>query len=140
MKCGRPDVQEILEQWLKEHGYDGLVNPDETCGCVLDDLCPCGTPSLSECVAGYKITRDDPEWEEYGNNFSEWVMITDTPKRLKKREFVNLGYANSWADTPDIVKACEAKGHTPDKVNLGNCLNEYRCEACGYLYKVDSSG
>ena len=39
--------------WLKEHGYDGLCNPDRECGCTLDDLMPCGEPHETECVGGF---------------------------------------------------------------------------------------
>lgn len=49
---------------------------------------------------------------------------------------INLGYANGWKETPEIVRQCEHK--TVTRV-VGNCLEETSCEVCGYVYKVDSS-
>lgn len=49
-------VKEIVAEWLKEHGYDGLYYPD-TCGCLLDDLMPCGE-SCDHCEPGYKLPGD----------------------------------------------------------------------------------
>jgi len=50
----------------------------------------------------------------------------------------NLGLANSWGENiPQVVKDCK---HDLDVKNLGNCLNEFSCEVCGYRYRVDSSG
>ena len=66
----------------------------------------------------------------------EWEKQKKQSKDLVK----DLGYANSWSKTPDIVKACEARGHIPEEISRGRCLTEYRCEACGYKYLVDSSG
>jgi hypothetical protein len=34
-------VKEILADWLKKHGYDGLCYPRGECGCGLDDFIPC---------------------------------------------------------------------------------------------------
>lgn len=48
-----PTVQEIITIHLKQNGYDGLCNDD--CGCLIDDLAPCGNISLN-CKAGYKAT------------------------------------------------------------------------------------
>jgi hypothetical protein len=48
------NVKEIIETYLKENGYDGLQNYDDTdCACYLDDLCPCGGHDhiLSGCNA-----------------------------------------------------------------------------------------
>jgi len=35
------DGIEILKQWLIEHGWDGLSNPADECGCGTDDFMPC---------------------------------------------------------------------------------------------------
>jgi hypothetical protein len=52
------NVKEIVLQWLKANGYDGLFIDD--CGCVLDDLMPCaaayyGDGGCDGCVPGYKV-------------------------------------------------------------------------------------
>ena len=52
-------VIEIVKQYLKENGYDGLCNED--CGCVIDDLAPCEEMS-EQCEAGYKHTVNTEEW------------------------------------------------------------------------------
>ena len=52
-----PDVREIVKGWLKEHGYDGLCCPASECGCLLDDLIPCGWPYM-DCEPGYKHISD----------------------------------------------------------------------------------
>ena len=57
-----PDVVEIIKQWLREHGYDGLFCPSEweedNCGCGLDDFMPCGLIGgcgmTEQCRAAYR--------------------------------------------------------------------------------------
>jgi len=59
----------------------------------------------------------------------------------------DLGYANGWRETPEIVEKCGAthdRGDQGEKhrfysKNVGRCLNEYGCLTCGYKYLVDSS-
>jgi hypothetical protein len=50
-------VRNILEQWLREHGYDGLYTTD--CGCKIGDLVPCGE-DCTECMPGV-LTSPDPD-------------------------------------------------------------------------------
>lgn len=51
----RITAKEIIAEWLKANGYDGLYNHE--CGCLIDDLIPCGEdPSL--CEAGIARERD----------------------------------------------------------------------------------
>ena len=49
-------VREIVAQWLRDHGYDGLYH-DGDCGCLLDDLMPC-CDSCDNCEPGYKQPGD----------------------------------------------------------------------------------
>jgi len=44
-------VLDIVKQYLIANGYDGLYNED--CGCVVDDLIPCGD-CFDNCIPGYK--------------------------------------------------------------------------------------
>ena len=32
----------MTTDWLREHGYEGLVNKESGCGCGLPDFAPCG--------------------------------------------------------------------------------------------------
>lgn len=35
------NVKMIVEEWLKEHEFDGLCNLDIPCGCLCGDLIRC---------------------------------------------------------------------------------------------------
>lgn len=50
------NCKEMIEAWLKDHGYDGLCNPELECGCGLGDFpfMPCESCDLIECVPAYK--------------------------------------------------------------------------------------
>lgn len=49
-------VKEIIEAYLKEHGYDGLCGCE--CGCSLDELMECSETDTYLCEPGYKIPCD----------------------------------------------------------------------------------
>lgn len=49
-----PTVFEIVAEYLKANGYDGLICEDSHCGCGLDDLMPCGE-LYDDCQAAHAI-------------------------------------------------------------------------------------
>lgn len=52
-------VKEIITDWLKKNGYDGLCT--EECGCQLGDLGPCClSENILSCVPGYKHSCEYP--------------------------------------------------------------------------------
>ena len=57
---------QLLSEALTAMGADGLCNPDEDCGCDIEELAPCENLNLSECKAAkwYKPARDSPEFDE----------------------------------------------------------------------------
>lgn len=75
-------VADMVAEWLREHGYDGLTN-GEDCACLAtDDSCPlfswCLTGSEQSsgagsvmCVPGHKVMRG-----------SEWDIVPDERHRL----------------------------------------------------------
>ncbi len=56
------NVEDIVKAWLKENGYDGLVNLHGECGCDIDDLNPC-CELCHECEAAY-LHSDGLWWKE----------------------------------------------------------------------------
>lgn len=48
------NCKEIIEKYLKDNGYDGLIEKEEGCGCGLDNLIPCDSYCLY-CEPGYKV-------------------------------------------------------------------------------------
>ena len=63
-------VRKILESYLKENGFDGLVYPGE-CACKIGDLQPCESGIL-ECEPGY--LQHDPTGE------FDFIITTTKPK------------------------------------------------------------
>lgn len=47
-------VKDIIIQYLKENGFEGLVDIDNECGCLVDDLAPCFGSDLTNCEPAYK--------------------------------------------------------------------------------------
>ncbi|MGY5852438.1 MAG: hypothetical protein RTU92_02600 [Candidatus Thorarchaeota archaeon] len=58
MKKSSLNVGEIVAEYLKKNGFDGLVEEDGECGCELDDLFPCQNEGALFCQAGYKVDCD----------------------------------------------------------------------------------
>ena len=54
-------VLSMIRQTLQAMHADGLSNRDIECGCLLDDLAPCGCPQLNNCVAGMRVADDEDE-------------------------------------------------------------------------------
>ena len=46
-------VEEIVAEYLKANGYDGLYEDGE-CSCQIGDIAPCDE-SFGDCKAGYKV-------------------------------------------------------------------------------------
>jgi len=51
-EIGDVTAKEIMIDWLTTHGYDGLYG--EECGCLLDDLMPCGE-GCEGCQGGVRM-------------------------------------------------------------------------------------
>jgi hypothetical protein len=49
------NVKKIVAEWLKSNGYHGLVCTEVPCGCLVDDLMPCGE-LCPDCKPGHKET------------------------------------------------------------------------------------
>ena len=45
---------EIVTQYLRANGYDGLYHSDGECACEVGDLWPCDNPN-GDCKAGHYV-------------------------------------------------------------------------------------
>jgi hypothetical protein len=54
------DVGSIITEYLRKNGFDGLCSDD--CGCLIDDLFPCGQP-WPDCVPGVSNPERAKEME-----------------------------------------------------------------------------
>ena len=61
---------------------------------------------------------------------TEIEMADKAARRVK-----DLGWANGWAETPAVVKACT---HRKVEVSLSSCVTQVTCLECQYTYRVDS--
>ena len=69
------NVKEMLQKALREMGANGLCDPDEECGCALDDLAPCECLNLCECQAAKKMMSepDSHEMFAYGPEYYQVI-------------------------------------------------------------------
>lgn len=69
------ELCQIVSEWLRENGYDGLCNGDLECGCLRTDLAPCGFPGIT-CEAGYARPprEDEPEFGD-----SRCIVVDEKP-------------------------------------------------------------
>jgi hypothetical protein len=57
-------VKEIVLQYLKDNGYDGLYYEDQ-CGCSLDHFMPCGG-EREECRPGHLMKDKESGFDYIG--------------------------------------------------------------------------
>jgi len=85
---GKMNVKEILIEWLKDHGCDGLCNTDIGCGCGFtscipgdtysNDFIPCEDINENECQPAYRwecekcMEKSECLWYDEGKTDGCW--------------------------------------------------------------------
>jgi len=106
----RINVKTIVKEWLASHGYDGLYNASVPCGCLSDDLAPCGG-DMTDCCAGHREDVDEKdECGCDGQGTVHWHISGNVPKPPKP--------------TPKQLKAIGKvlDGDEPKKCKVGNLI------------------
>jgi len=75
-------VKDIIIEYLKNNGYDGLYNRWGQCACLIDDLVPC-CGGIDECEPGY-VHKSDCICKncrhlalEFEGEDSDWIMLSE---------------------------------------------------------------
>ena len=71
-----PTVKEIVRNFLKNEGYEGLFNEDAPCACKLDELICC--EEFFDCEAGYIVPCD----EEFDGEF-DYCISREKPNNAE---------------------------------------------------------
>jgi hypothetical protein len=144
-------VLEIVRQYLKTNGYDGLYNEDGQCACLLDDLHPCGEYNdISECSPGYKYVCDGKNCNvdvcEPERGQDNWHVGATKPRPKRDLGKVQAGVLSAivehgkysewcgwtWSThsaTIRVVRSLEIRGLVkrepgPNCVSIGSTTNE----------------
>ena len=72
----------ILAQ-LVTGGFDGLYNGNG-CACGVDDLMPCDSESIQNCMAGYKVPCDPGSCDNDGD--CDFHIVPQKPAAIRKGE------------------------------------------------------
>lgn len=73
-------VIEIVKAHLLTNGFDGLVQTDAECGCLCDDLAPCGG-DFSTCEPAYRGADEE-------GNLGDWAMYRTKERARESVETV----------------------------------------------------
>jgi len=73
-------VIEIVKAHLVANGFDGLVHVDAECGCLLEDLQPCGE-DCGGCEPAYRGAHEE-------GDFGDWAMYRTKARALESVETV----------------------------------------------------
>ena len=58
---------DMIKEYLIENGFNGIMNSDHGCDCLVSNLAPCGK-SINDCQSGFKMLEGDG-----------WRIITEAP-------------------------------------------------------------
>lgn len=80
-------IKEIVEKYLKEHGFGGLFSPSCECACRNSDLFPCeGDYMSTDCEPGYEVpgNGDEVDGEEIDFYIRRAKSTKDTSEEERK--------------------------------------------------------
>jgi hypothetical protein len=70
------DARALLQAAIQAAGGNALCNPDEECGCDIDDLAPCESLYLDACLVARKM-KSEPDSEEMAKYGLEYYQVME---------------------------------------------------------------
>ena len=83
------NMKQVITEYIKSVGADGLCNPDLQCGCSIDDVCCCeSNPSYCVPAKSHIVTQADLEDDRLSlcdPEIGDTVYIAMNPEQSTKR-------------------------------------------------------
>jgi hypothetical protein len=111
-------VIEIVKAHLVANGFDGLVQTDAECGCLCDELAPCGG-DFSSCEPAYRGANIDQTYSP-----DDWAMYLtkerarESVETVKARNYERPGMRRCefcGCKTNAALRACCHSGNEADR-------------------------
>lgn len=77
-------VIDMVAKYLKKNGFDGLYSDGE-CGCLLEDLAPCGN-LLGDCKPGFKHEATE-ETERRKSDGYDWFISPSERQGIMRDDY-----------------------------------------------------
>lgn len=85
------NIKNAIIEYMKEHNYTAIVNPEIPCGCGADDFMPCGVENchIEECQLGYTVKKnckvcDNPTCEGRDDEMPECYTLKKPQTTFQK--------------------------------------------------------
>lgn len=114
-------VIEIVKAHLVANGFDGLVQTDAECGCLCDELAPCGG-DFSSCEPAYRGADENGELDDWAM-YRTKERARESVETVKAKDYERPGMRRCefcGCKTNAMLRACCHSGNEADRAKAAD--------------------